>query len=66
MMCSSSHSSLLSLCISRESKSLFPGIWWHVGHLAVPDRGLSSKIEESSSGNIFANTQNLQVARYDA
>ena len=27
MMCSSSHSSLLSLCISRESKSLFPGIW---------------------------------------
>ena len=29
--------SALSIGVSHESKSLFPGVWWHRGWLAVPD-----------------------------
>lgn len=34
-------------------KSLFTGVWKHKGWLAVPDRGLSNKVEESLFGGIF-------------
>lgn len=37
------------LYVSCESKSLL-GVWWHKGWLTVRDRGLSSEVEESSSG----------------
>ena len=52
-MCRSGQSSVLSLGMSHESKSLFFGVWWHKGWLAVPDRGLSREVEESSSGGSF-------------
>ena len=40
----------LSSWVSHESRSLFLGVWWHSGWLAVFDRGLSNEIEESSGG----------------
>ena len=52
MMCRSSQDMALSLGVSCESKSLL-GVWWHKGWLAVHDRGLSSEVEESSSGGVF-------------
>ena len=42
------------LNVSCESKSLFLEVWWHKGWLAIPDMGLSSEVEESSSGGIFS------------
>ena len=42
------------------------GVWQHKGWLAVLDRGLASKVEESSSGSVFFKRQNFQIARYDA
>ena len=46
---------MLSLDVSHESRSLFPGVWWHKGGLAVLDKGFSSEIEESPSGGVFSN-----------
>lgn len=51
----------LSSWVSHESRSLFLGVWWHSGWLAVFDRGLSNEIEESS-GRVFSERWNLQVA----
>ena len=44
---------VLSLDVSCESKGLFSGVWWHKGWLEVPDKVLSSKVEESLSGGVF-------------
>ena len=55
---------VLSLSVSYESKRLFPGAWWHKGWLAVPDRGLPSKVEVTPSGSVSASRCNLPVARY--
>ena len=67
MTCTSSQGSVLFfLGVLCEPKSLFFGVWWHKGWLAVPDRDLSSEMEESSSGGDFSNRQKLQVARCDA
>ena len=57
---------VLSLVVSCESKSLLIGIWQQKGWLTVAGRGLSSKAEESPSGDVFSNRCNLQVARCDA
>lgn len=38
---------VLSLCVSYESKSLLPGVSWHKGWLAVPDRDLFSEVKEN-------------------
>ena len=54
MMFRSTQCSVLSLIVSCESKSLFLGVWLHKGWLTVPDRGLSSEVEESPSG-VFSN-----------
>ena len=66
MMCRSIWGSMLSLSVSHEAKSLFLGVCWHEGWLAVPDRRLSSKVEENSSAGVFSNTQNPQVSKCDA
>ena len=66
MVCGSSQCLALFLGVSHESKSLFLCLWWHKGWLAILDRGLSSEVEESSSGGVFSNGQYLQVARCDA
>lgn len=39
---------VLSLHMSHGSKSLLPGVWWHKGWLADPERGLSGKVVEVS------------------
>lgn len=46
---------MLSLDVSRDSRSLLPGVWWHKGWLAGPDRGLTSEGEESLSEGVFSN-----------
>lgn len=66
MKYTSSQSFVLSLGVSYVSKSLFLGIWQYRGWLAVPDRSISSEVEESLSGGDFFNRQNCQVARCDA
>ena len=53
-MYGSSQGFMLSLDVSHESRSLFPGVWWHKGGLAVLDKGFSSEIEESPSGGVFS------------
>ena len=65
-MCRSNQDLVLSLDVSCESRSLCSGVWWHTGWLSVPDRGLSSKVEENPSGVDFSNRRNLQVAAHDA
>ena len=50
----SSQNLVLSLGVSHEYRGLFLGVWWHKGWLTVFDRGLSSEIEESSSGGVFS------------
>ena len=54
---------VLSLSVSCESRCLFPGAWWPKGWLAVPDRGLSSKVEVSRSRSVSASRCNIPVAR---
>ena len=51
-MCRSRQGLVHFLYVSCESKSLLLGVWWHKGWLAVRDRGLSSEVEESSSGGV--------------
>ena len=51
IMCRSSQDLVHFLYVSCESKSLL-GVWWHKGWLAIHDRGLSSEVEESSSGGV--------------
>lgn len=63
MMCRSTQGVVLSLHVSYESKSLLPGVSWHKGWLAVPDRGLSSEVQENPSEGVFSSICNLQVAR---
>ena len=65
-VCRSTQSSVLSLSVSHESKSLFPGFWQHKGLLTVPDGALSSKVEKSPSGRVFSNRRNLHITRCDA
>ena len=67
MICQSSWGLVLSLGVSHESKSQFLGVGWHKGWLAIPDRGLSIEIEESSSGGAYSNRQisRLQGVRCD-
>ena len=45
-------------CVTWIQESI---LWSLVDWLAVPDRGLSSKAEESSSGGVLSTRQNLQV-----
>lgn len=54
MMCGSRRGLVLSLGVSCESKSLFCGVWWHRGWLAVPAQGLFSEVKESLPGSIFS------------
>lgn len=54
---------VLSLDMLRESKSLFPGIWWPCGWLAIPDKGLFSKDEEVLSEGVFSERQSIQIKR---
>lgn len=56
---------MLSLGVSCNSKTLFPGVWQHKGWLAVPDKTLSNNVEENPSGGKFSKRQNLQFARCD-
>ena len=54
MMCRSTQGVVLSLHVPYESKSLLPGVSWHKGWLAVPDRGLSSEVQENPSEGVFS------------
>ena len=54
-MCRSSQGLVFSLDVTRESKSLFLGVWQHKGWLMVPDRGLSSELEGTLSGGVLSN-----------
>lgn len=66
MVCRSSQGLGLSLDAPCESKSLFPRVWWHKSSLAVPYKGLSSKVKESFSSGAISNRQYLQFERCDA
>jgi len=48
---------LLCLAVLCKYKSLFPGFWMQKGWLVVPDRVLSSEVEESLSGGVFSSNE---------
>ena len=48
---------LLYLAVLCKYKSLFPGFWVQKGWLVVPDRVLSSEVEESLSGGVFSSNE---------
>ena len=60
MVCRSSQGLVLSLDASCESKSPFPGVWWHKDCLAVPDEAFPERLE-SLSGDVFSNRRNLHM-----
>lgn len=49
--------------LSRESRSLLPGVWRHKGWLAGPDRGLSCEVEESLFEGVFSNRWSVQLSK---
>lgn len=53
MVCNSSQALGLALDASHRFRNLFPGVWWHKGGLAVPDKGMSDEVEESFWGHFF-------------
>lgn len=57
---------VLALDVSRESRRLLPGIWWHKGWLEAHDRCFPTDIGESVSGDVFSSKWNLQVASCNA
>lgn len=57
---------MLSLGVSYDSKSLLLGVRQCKSWLVVLDKSLSNEVEESSSGGVFFNRQNLQLAKCDA
>lgn len=48
---------LLCLAVLYKYKSLFPVFWVQKGWLVVPDRIISSEVEESLSGGVFSSNE---------
>ena len=64
MMGRSSQCLVLSLGVSHESKSLFLGVWWHKGWVAVSDKVLFNKgktvlLKVSFPGDEISRLQNV-------
>lgn len=58
MVCRSSQDLVLSLDVSHEGNSLFPGVWQHKCWSAVPDKGLSRKARKCFRGCLFQQMKN--------
>ena len=62
----SSQGSVLSLGMSGKSKGLFFRVLQDKGWLEIPDKSLSSNVEEPSSESVFFKRENPQIARCNA
>ena len=54
------------LGVSCGSKNQFPEVWQHKCLLAVLNRGFSSEVDKSYSGDEFSNRWNLKFSSFDA